>query len=60
MQHSRIGRATCRRRIVIPPVTTLTTLADVRVLMENLPEHHRDSVWRRIRAQLEQAAAGST
>jgi hypothetical protein len=47
------------QRIVIPTVTTLTTLADVRVLMENLPEHHRDSpIWRHIGAQLEQAAAG--
>lgn len=42
-----------------PDSTTLTTLADVRVLMENLPEHHRDSpIWRHIGAQLEQAAAG--
>ena len=47
------------QRIVIPTVTTLTTLADVRVLMENLPGHHRDSpIWRHIGAQLEQAAAG--
>jgi hypothetical protein len=47
------------QRIVLPAIATLRTLADVRVLIENLPEHHRDSpTWRHIAAQLEQAAAG--
>ena len=44
---------------VIPTVTTLTTLADVRVLIEQLPEDRREkSTWRHVAAQLEQAAAG--
>ncbi len=47
------------QKIVIPTVTTLTTLADVRVLIELLPEDRRDDpTWRHIAAQLEQAAAG--
>ena len=47
------------QRIVLPAIATLRTLADVRVLIENLPEHRRDSpTWRHIAAQLEQAAAG--
>jgi hypothetical protein len=45
--------------ITISTVTTLTTLADVRVLVEQLPEDRRQkSTWRHIAAQLEQAAAG--
>jgi hypothetical protein len=47
------------QRIVIPTLATLTTLADARVLIEHLPDGHRDDpVWRHIAAQLEQAAAG--
>ena len=47
------------QRIVIPTLATLTTLADARVLIENLPDDHRDDpAWRHIAAQLEQAAAG--
>jgi hypothetical protein len=45
--------------IVIPAVTTLTTLADARVLIEHLPQDGREqSAWRHVAAQLEQAAAG--
>ena len=45
--------------IVIPTVTTLRTLADVRVLIKCLPEDHRDNpTWRHVAAQLEQAAVG--
>jgi hypothetical protein len=45
--------------IVIPTVTTLRTLADVRVLIQYLPEDRRDNpTWRHVAAQLEQAAAG--
>jgi hypothetical protein len=47
------------QRIVIPTVATLTTLADVRVLIEHLPEDHRaDPTWCHVAAQLEQAAVG--
>jgi hypothetical protein len=47
------------QRIVIPTVTTLTTLADARVLIEQLPEDHRASpIWHHIASQLEQSAAG--
>ncbi len=47
------------QRIVIPTVATLTTLADVRVLIQHLPADRRDSpMWSHIAAQLEQAAAG--
>jgi len=45
--------------IIIPTVTTLKTLADVRVLIEHLPEDRREKpTWQHITAQLEQAAAG--
>jgi hypothetical protein len=45
--------------IVIPTVTTLTTLADALVLIQHLPGDRRDSsTWRHVGAQLEQAAAG--
>jgi hypothetical protein len=45
--------------IVIPTVTTLRTLADVRVLIQYVPEDRRDNpTWRHVAAQLEQAAAG--
>ena len=45
--------------IIIPTVTTLKTLADVRVLIQHLPEDRREkSTWQQITAQLEQAAAG--
>jgi hypothetical protein len=38
---------------------TLKTLADVRVLLEHLPEGHRErSTWRHVAACLEKAAAG--
>jgi hypothetical protein len=40
-------------------VTTLKTLADVRVLIQHLPEDRREKpTWQHITAQLEQAAAG--
>ena len=53
--YARTGRAHC----VIPTVTTLRTLADVRVLIQCLPEDHRDNpTWRHVAAQLEQAAVG--
>ncbi len=45
--------------IVIPTVATLATLADVRALIQLLPEDHCDNpTWRHLAAQLEQAAAG--
>jgi len=45
--------------ILIPTVTTLKTLADVRVLIQHLPEDRREKpTWQHITAQLEQAAAG--
>jgi hypothetical protein len=38
-------------------VVTLTTLADVRVLIPRLPEDHRDDpTWRHVAAQVAQAA----
>jgi hypothetical protein len=44
---------------VIPTVTTLRTLADVRALIQCLPEDHRDNpTWRHVAAQLERAAVG--
>ena len=47
------------QRIVIPTVATLAMLADVRVLIEHLPEGHRaDATWCHVAAQLEQAAVG--
>jgi hypothetical protein len=47
------------QRIVIPTVATLTTLADVRALIEHLREDHRaDPAWCHVAAQLEQAAVG--
>jgi hypothetical protein len=47
------------QRIVIPTVATLTTLADARVLIGQLPEDHRaNPVWHHITMQLEQSAAG--
>jgi hypothetical protein len=47
------------QRIVIPTVATLTTLADARVLIEQLPEDHRASaIWQHVTMQLEQSAAG--
>jgi hypothetical protein len=40
-------------------VATLTTLADARALIEQLPEdHHASPVWHHIMTQLEQSAAG--
>ncbi len=46
-------------RIIIPKVATLSTLADVRALIEHLPNDHRDDpTWRHVAAQLEQAAVG--
>jgi hypothetical protein len=45
--------------IIIPTVTTLKTLADVRVLIQHLPEDRREKpTWQHVTAQLEQAAAG--
>ena len=45
--------------IIIPTVTTLKTLADVRVLIQHLPEDRREKpTWQHIIAQIEQAAAG--
>ena len=45
--------------IIIPTVTTLKTLADVRVLIQHLPQDRREKpTWQHITVQLEQAAAG--
>jgi hypothetical protein len=45
--------------IIIPTVATLKTLADVRVLIQHLPEDWREkTTWQHITVQLEQAAAG--
>jgi hypothetical protein len=43
----------------IPFVTTLKTLADVRTLMQHLPDGHRErSTWRHVAKQLTAAADG--
>jgi hypothetical protein len=49
------------RPLVIPKVMTLTTLADVRVLVErHLPEDRRTrSTWRHVAKQLAAAANGA-
>jgi hypothetical protein len=45
--------------LVIPSVMTLKTLADVRELMQHLPEENRSkATWRYVASQLDQAAAG--
>jgi hypothetical protein len=48
------------RPLVIPKVTTLTTLAHVRTLIaKHLPAHFRDKrSWRHVAAELDKAAAG--
>ena len=47
------------RPLKIPSVTTLKTLADVRTLMQHLPDGHRErSTWRHIAKQLAAAANG--
>jgi hypothetical protein len=47
------------QKIIIPTVATLTTLADARVLIEQLPKDHRaNPIWHHITTQLEQSAAG--
>ncbi len=44
--------------IVIPTVTTLKTLADVRVLIQHSPEDRREKpIWQHITSQVKQAAA---
>jgi hypothetical protein len=49
------------RPIVIPEVMALTTLADVRELVEkHLPaEHEQRPTWRHVAAELAKAAAGA-
>jgi hypothetical protein len=49
------------RPLVIPDVMTLTTLADVRALIEkHLPAQHRAKPhWRYVAAQLKEAAQGA-
>ena len=47
------------RPLKIPSVMTLKTLADVRTLMQHLPDGHRErSTWRHIAKQLAAAADG--
>ena len=47
------------RKLIIPKVMTLATLADVQTLICHLPEHHRQRpTWRHVAAQLEEAANG--
>jgi hypothetical protein len=47
------------RPLKIPSVTTLKTLADVRTLMQHLPDGHRErSTWRHVAKQLAAAAHG--
>jgi hypothetical protein len=47
------------RPLKIPSVTTLKTLADVRTLMQHLPDGHRQrSTWRYVEAQVADAANG--
>ncbi len=48
------------RPLVIPKVMTLKTLADVRKLMQHLPDDRRErSTWRHVADQLNQAAGGA-
>ena len=47
------------RPLKIPSVMTLKTLADVRTLMQHLPDGHRErSTWRHVAKQLAAAADG--
>ena len=47
------------RPLVIPKVMKLTTLADVRALVQHLPKDHRaESTWRHVEKQLNAAALG--
>ena len=47
------------RQIIIPQVMKLATLADVRALMQHLPDGHRErSTWRYVEAQVADAASG--
>jgi hypothetical protein len=47
------------RPLKFPSVTTLKTLADVRTLMQHLPDGHRErSTWRHVAKQLAAAADG--
>jgi hypothetical protein len=47
------------RPLKIPTVMTLKTLADVRTLMQHLPDGHRErSTWRHVAKQLAAAADG--
>jgi hypothetical protein len=46
--------------LVIPTVMTLRTLADVRELMQHLPEENRSKApWRYVASQLDRAANGT-
>jgi hypothetical protein len=48
------------QRIIIPTVATLTTLADVRVLIGQLPKDRRaNPIWHHITTQLERSAASA-
>ena len=47
------------QQIVIPDLMTLRTLADVRVLLNHLPEKYRvKATWRHVAKTLDEAAAG--
>jgi hypothetical protein len=47
------------RPLKIPSVMTLKTLADVRTLMQHLPDGHRErSTWQHVEKQLNAAALG--
>ena len=49
------------RPLVIPSLTTLTTLADVRELLKHLPKGHRErSTWQHVAVCLNEAAAGGS
>jgi hypothetical protein len=49
------------RPLKIPSVVTLKTLADVRTLMQHLPDGHRErSTWQHVEKQLNAAARGET
>ena len=65
MKATKAKRADWSRRLpqplVIPKVTTLRTLDDVRRLMRHLPEDRRQmSTWQHVATQLERAATDGT
>jgi hypothetical protein len=47
------------RQIIIPQVMKLATLADVRALMQHLPDGHRQRpTWRYVKTQVADAGSG--